>query len=287
MPQLPPYITPEKIHQFIALSLQEDVGDGDHSSLSAVPATAENRARLIIKDQGILAGVQLASKIFAQVDASLRVETLLQDGAAVEYGDIGLTVTGNARSILQAERLVLNCMQRMSGIATYTRLLTEAITGTNARLLDTRKTTPLFRMMEKWAVVIGGGLNHRYGLFDMVILKDNHVDYAGGIRKAIESANTYLKQHTKDLKIVIETRNLQEVEEVLSTGNVFRIMLDNMSPDLMKQAVQLINGRYATEASGGITLETIRAVAESGVDFISVGALTHSIKSMDISLKAY
>jgi nicotinate-nucleotide pyrophosphorylase (carboxylating) len=178
-------------------------------------------------------------------------------------------------------------MQRMSGIATYTRRLTEIIEGTGARLLDTRKTTPLFRMMEKWAVFIGGGINHRYGLFDMIILKDNHVDYAGGIRKAIEATNLYLKETDKDLKIVIETRTLKEVEEVLATGNIFRIMLDNMSPALMKQAVQLINGRYPTEASGGITLEIIREVAESGVDFISVGALTHSIKSLDISLKAY
>lgn len=281
------YITPEKINQFIALSLQEDVGDGDHSSLAAVPAGTANRARLIIKDKGILAGIELARTIFSQVDPLLKVDTLLNDGSVVNYGDIGLAVAGNARSILQAERLVLNCMQRMSGIATYTHQLSEAIKGTKARLLDTRKTTPLFRMMEKWAVVIGGGLNHRYGLFDMIILKDNHVDYAGGIRPAIESANAYLKAHNKDLKIVIETRNLQEVEQVLATGNVFRIMLDNMSPALMKEAVQLINGRYPAEASGGITLETIRAVAESGVDFISVGALTHSIKSMDISLKAY
>jgi nicotinate-nucleotide pyrophosphorylase (carboxylating) len=282
-----PYLTSEKIHQFIAQSLQEDVGDGDHSSLAAVPAQAENRAKLIIKDDGILAGIDLAKLIFAQVDASLKVDVLLPDGSPVKFGDIGLTVSGKARSILQAERLVLNCMQRMSGIATYTHQLNEAIKGTKARLLDTRKTTPLFRMMEKWAVVIGGGLNHRFGLFDMIILKDNHVDYAGGIRQAIESTNAYLKQHNKDLKIVIETRNLQEVQQVLETGNVFRIMLDNMSPDLMKQAIGLIDGRYPTEASGGITLETIRAVAESGVDFISVGALTHSIKSMDISLKAY
>jgi nicotinate-nucleotide pyrophosphorylase (carboxylating) len=282
-----PYLSTEKIHQFIAQSLQEDVGDGDHSSLAAVPAQAENRAKLIIKDKGILAGIELATLIFAQVDASLKVDVLLTDGSPVKFGDIGLTVSGKARSILQAERLALNCMQRMSGIATYTHQLNEAINGTKARLLDTRKTTPLFRMMEKWAVVIGGGLNHRFGLFDMIILKDNHVDYAGGIRQAIESTNAYLKQHNKDLKIVIETRNLAEVEQVLATGNVFRIMLDNMPPDLMKQAIQLINGRYPTEASGGITLETIRAVAESGVDFISVGALTHSIKSLDISLKAY
>jgi nicotinate-nucleotide pyrophosphorylase (carboxylating) len=283
----PDYLSPEAIRQFITQALHEDVGDGDHSSLAAVPARASNRARLIIKDQGILAGMELAPAIFAQVDAGLKVQALLTDGTKVKHGDIGLTVEGNAQSILKAERLVLNCMQRMSGIATYTRQLVDIIEGTGARLLDTRKTTPLFRMMEKWAVVIGGGINHRYGLFDMIILKDNHVDYAGGIRRAIEATNQYLQSHNKDLKIVIETRNLKEVEEVLATGNVFRIMLDNMSPALMKEAVQLINGRYPTEASGGITLETIRKVAESGVDFISVGALTHSIKSMDISLKAY
>jgi nicotinate-nucleotide pyrophosphorylase (carboxylating) len=283
----PDYLTPEAIRQFITQALHEDVGDGDHSSLAAVPASASNRARLIIKDQGILAGMELAPAIFAQVDPGLKVQVLLTDGTKVKHGDIGLTVEGNAQSILKAERLVLNCMQRMSGIATYTRQLVDIIEGTGARLLDTRKTTPLFRMMEKWAVVIGSGINHRFGLFDMIILKDNHVDYAGGIRKAIEATNQYLKSHNKDLKIVIETRNLKEVEEVLATGNVFRIMLDNMSPALMKEAVQLINGRYPTEASGGITLETIRGVAESGVDFISVGALTHSIKSMDISLKAY
>jgi nicotinate-nucleotide pyrophosphorylase (carboxylating) len=281
------YLTPEAIHQFIAQALQEDVGDGDHSSLAAVPAHARNRAKLIIKDTGILAGIDLAKIIFAQVDTELQVDLLLRDGSAVKHGDIGLTVEGSARSILKAERLVLNCMQRMSGIATYTHHLLERIKGTKAQLLDTRKTTPLFRMMEKWAVAIGGGTNHRYGLFDMIILKDNHVDYAGGIRQALEATHVYLKTHNKDLNIVIETRNLKEIEEVLAIGNVYRIMLDNMSPALMKEAVLLINGRFPTEASGGITLETIRAVAESGVDFISVGALTHSIKSLDISLKAY
>jgi nicotinate-nucleotide pyrophosphorylase (carboxylating) len=283
----PDYLKPEAIRQFINQALQEDVGDGDHSSLAAVPANATNRARLIIKDHGVLAGMELAQSIFAQVDPALQVQVMLTDGTRVKHGDIGLIVEGNAQSILKAERLVLNCMQRMSGIATYTHRLVEMIEGTRARLLDTRKTTPLFRMMEKWAVVIGGGINHRYGLFDMIILKDNHVDYAGGIRQAIEATNQYLKEQNKNLKIVIETRNLKEVEQVLTAGNIFRIMLDNMSPDLMKQAVQLINGRYPTEASGGITLETIREVAESGVDFISVGALTHSIKSLDISLKAY
>ena len=281
------YLTPEAIRQFIHQALQEDVGNGDHSSLAAVPAHAQNRAKLIIKDSGILAGIDLAKAIFYQVDEGLQVKLLLQDGTSVKYGDIGLTVEGSARSILQAERLVLNCMQRMSGIATYTHHLLERIKGTKAQLLDTRKTTPLFRMMEKWAVAIGGGTNHRFGLFDMIILKDNHIDFAGGIRQAIEATHAYLKIQNKDLKIVIETRNLKEIEQVLQIGNVYRIMLDNMSPELMREAIGLINGRFPTEASGGITLETIRAVAESGVDFISVGALTHSIKSLDISLKAY
>ncbi len=281
------YLTPQAIGQFIYSALREDVGDGDHSSLAAVPANAQKQARLLIKDSGILAGMELAPMIFREVDASLHVDALLKDGDLVKPGDIGLTVNGSARSILQAERLVLNCMQRMSGIATYTNKLASMISHTKAKLLDTRKTTPNFRMMEKWAIVIGGGLNHRYGLFDMIILKDNHVDYAGGITAAIRSTHDYLRQTDRDLKIVIETRNLAEVEEVLKIGGVFRIMLDNMSPALMQEAVQLINGRFPTEASGGINEHTIVAVAESGVDFISVGALTHSIRSLDISLKAF
>ncbi len=281
------YLTPDAIRQFITAALREDIGDGDHSSLAAIPANARNRARLIVKDTGTLAGVALAQQIFKQVDASLQVNLLLKDGDAVNTGDIGLTVEGKAQSILQAERLVLNCMQRMSGIATTTRRMVELIKGTKSVLLDTRKTTPNFRIMEKWAVAIGGGQNHRFGLFDMIILKDNHVDYAGGIRQAIEATNAYLKAKGKNLQIVIETRNLAEVEEVLQVGNVYRIMLDNMSPALMREAVQLINGRFPTEASGGINEHTIVAVAESGVDFISVGALTHSIRSLDISLKAY
>lgn len=281
------YLTPEAIRQFITTALREDIGDGDHSSLASIPADARNRARLIIKDTGILAGVALAEQIFKQVDTDLQVDLLLKDGDAVKIGDIGLTVEGKAQSILQAERLVLNCMQRMSGIATNTRRTVELIKGTKAVLLDTRKTTPNFRIMEKWAVAIGGGQNHRFGLFDMIILKDNHVDYAGGIRQAIEATHAYLKAKGKDLQIIIETRNLAEVEEVLSVGSVYRIMLDNMSPELMKEAIRLINGRFPTEASGGITIDNIRQVAQCGVDFISVGALTHSSKSMDISLKAY
>ena len=281
------YLSPEALELFIRNALREDVGDGDHSSLAAVPATARKRARLLIKDTGVLAGAALAPIIFRAVDPDLEVTPLLEDGALVKPGDVGLTVQGKAQSILQAERLVLNCMQRMSGIATRTRHFTGLIAHTKAKLLDTRKTTPNFRMMEKWAVVIGGGVNHRFGLFDMIILKDNHVDYAGGITQAIRATRDYLRRTGKDLKIVVETRSLDEVDEVLEVGGVYRIMLDNMSPELMREAVARIHGKYFTEASGGITEDTIVAVAETGVDYISVGALTHSIKSLDISLKAY
>ena len=285
--QKPEYLTPEAIAQFIQSALREDIGDGDHSSLAAIPATAQNQARLIVKGEGILAGVELAQEVCHTVDAALQLDILITDGSPVKYGDIAFTVSGKAQSILTAERLLLNCMQRMSGIATYTHHLNQLIAGTKARLLDTRKTTPNFRMMEKWAVLIGGGVNHRYGLFDMIILKDNHVDYAGGIKAAITATHEYLKQHNKNLRIEIETRNLNEVQQALDTGGIDRIMLDNMQPDLLREAVQLINGRYETEASGGITEETIADVAATGVDYISVGALTHSIKSIDLSLKAF
>lgn len=283
----PNYLTDAAIEQFIALALQEDVGDGDHSTLAAIPASAQNQARLIVKGSGILAGVELAEKICHAVDPELQVNVFIKDGSPVNHGDIAFTVAGKAQSILTAERLLLNCMQRMSGIATYTHQLNQLIAGSKARLLDTRKTTPNFRMMEKWAVVIGGGLNHRYGLFDMVMLKDNHVDYAGGIPKAIEATHTYLKSQGRSLRIVIETRNLEEVQQVIDTGGVDRIMLDNMSPEQMQQAVALIAGRYETEASGGITEDSIAAIAATGVDFISVGALTHSYRSLDMSLKAF
>lgn len=283
----PTYLTEKSINEFISLALAEDIGDGDHSSLASIPADAQNQARLLVKGEGILAGVELAGYIFKAVDPELKVEVLLQDGAQVKYGDVALTVKGKAQSILTAERLVLNCMQRMSGIATYTHYLTSLIAGTGAKLLDTRKTTPNFRIMEKWAVLIGGGHNHRFGLFDMIILKDNHVDYAGGIKEAITATQRYLKEKGKDLKIEVETRNLDEVRQAMEAGGIHRIMLDNMSPDMMREAVAMIGGKYETEASGGITEETIRAVAECGVDYISVGALTHSIKSMDLSLKAY
>jgi nicotinate-nucleotide pyrophosphorylase (carboxylating) len=285
--QKPSYLTPEALTTFIRTALAEDVGDGDHSSLASIPADAQKRARLLVKDEGVLAGVELAHLIFREVDPTLQVEQLLADGARVKHGDVVLTVEGRAQSILTAERLVLNCMQRMSGIATHTAHVSTLIAGTKARLLDTRKTTPNFRLCEKWAVLIGGGVNHRYGLFDMIILKDNHVDYAGGIRQAIEATQAYLRQTGRQLPIEVETRSLAEVQQALDTAGISRIMLDNMSPAQLREAVQLIDGRYSTEASGGITEHTIAEVAASGVDFISVGALTHSTKSLDLSLKAY
>ncbi|MFN8436240.1 MAG: carboxylating nicotinate-nucleotide diphosphorylase [Cytophagales bacterium] len=281
------YLSELALNNFISLALAEDLGDGDHSAKGAIPENAQNTAQLIVKDEGILAGVNIAERIFHKVDPNIKFNLLIKDGKPVKYGDIAFTVEGSSRNILIGERLALNCMQRMSGIATYTKKLTNLIAGTNAKLLDTRKTTPNFRMMEKWAVVIGGGTNHRYGLFDMIILKDNHVDFSGGIKQAIFNTKEYLKNTGKEhLKIEVETRNLKEVQEVLEVGGVDRIMLDNMTTDMMKEAVQLINHKFETEASGGVTEATIRAIAETGVDYISVGALTHSIKSLDMSLKA-
>ncbi len=281
----PAYLTEEAIQSFIASALQEDIGEGDHSSLGAIPSTTQSTARLLIKDNGILAGIEIAEKIFHLVDSQLRITNFKKDGDQIRKGEIALEVKGSARSILSAERLVLNCMQRMSGIATYTHSLCKLIEGTTSKLLDTRKTTPNFRLMEKWAVLIGGGQNHRFALYDMVMLKDNHIDMAGGIRQAIENTKKYLDQNNKHLKIEIETRNINEVSEVLQVGGVDIIMLDNMSTIDMKKAVELIGGKYKTEASGGITEATLRAVAECGVDYISVGALTHSVKSLDLSLK--
>jgi nicotinate-nucleotide pyrophosphorylase (carboxylating) len=283
----PAYITEDFLRHFIASALKEDIGDGDHSSLAAIPEDAKSRARLLVKDTGILAGVELAWKIFHTVDKDLMVEVNLADGSEIKPGDIVCTVSGASRSILAAERLVLNVMQRMSGIATQTRNLVNLIKGTKSQLLDTRKTTPNFRLPEKWAVVIGGGHNHRIGLFDMIMLKDNHIDMAGGIKEAINRTNDYLRATGKKLKIEIETRNLEEVKTVLAVGNVDIIMLDNMNTATMKEAVTLIGGKYKTEASGGITEGNIRSVAECGVDYISIGALTHSIKSLDLSLKAF
>ena len=282
-----PYLTPAALKLFIQSALQEDVGPGDHSSLASIPAHAQNQAKLLIKDSGIVAGLELANMIFHTVDPDLKVELLLKDGQQVAPGDIGLLVQGKARSILTSERLVLNCLQRMSGIATYTQSLCTLIAHTSAKLLDTRKTTPNFRLPEKWAVAIGGGTNHRFGLYDMVMLKDNHIDYAGGIKEAITATLEYLKKNQLDLKIEIETRHLKEVEQVLQVGGIHRIMLDNMNLEDMTTAVEMIAGKYQTEASGGINEHSIVGVAETGVDFISVGALTHSVKSLDISLKAH
>ncbi len=280
------YKTEEAISKFIMSALNEDVGPGDYSSLAAIPKGTKNTAQLIMKDNGIIAGIEVAERIFKIVDASLHIIFFKQDGETVSIGDIIFKVEGNAQSILTAERLVLNCMQRMSGIATYTQYLAGLIGTHKAQLLDTRKTTPNFRMMEKWAVLIGGGKNHRYALYDMIMLKDNYIDFAGGIPKAIKATQKYLKEHKLNLQIEVETRSLPEVQQVVETGGVDFIMLDNMSPELMRQAVKLIDGQFKTEASGGITEQTIEAVAASGVDYISVGALTHSYKSLDMSLKA-
>jgi nicotinate-nucleotide pyrophosphorylase (carboxylating) len=281
----PSYLTPEAIRSFIALALIEDIGEGDHSSLAAVPESKVSSARLLIKDNGIIAGIALAEAIFVQLDKSLHIETFKKDGDDVKKGEIAFIVRGRARSILSAERLVLNCMQRMSGIATYTHRLSQLIAGTGAKLMDTRKTTPNFRLPEKWAVHIGGGLNHRFALYSMIMLKDNHVDMAGGIKAAIKNTKDYLKSSGRDLRIEIETRTLDEVRDVLAVGGVDVIMLDNMTMADLKTAVHLVNGRFKTEASGGITEINLRQVAECGVDYISVGALTHSVKSIDLSLK--
>lgn len=281
------YLSQDNIQQFIDAALKEDIGDGDHSSLASIIQGTQSQAKLLVKGEGILAGVALAQQIFHTVDDSLMVEVNMKDGEPANVGDIAFIVSGKAQSILSAERLVLNCMQRMSGIATYTRHLQHLISHTKAHLLDTRKTTPNFRLPEKWAVAIGGGTNHRFALYDMVMLKDNHIDFAGGIPQAIHRTQQYLRDKSLDLRIEVETRNLDEVRQVLETGGVHIIMLDNMSPEKMKEAVELINGRYITEASGGIDEQTIREVAETGVDFISVGALTHSVKSLDMSLKAF
>ena len=274
------------IHQFIASSLAEDIGDGDHTSLATIPANISGKAKLLVKDTGILAGVELALAIFQQVDPGLKVTLFKNDGDAVKPGDIAFEVTGDPRSILTAERLVLNCMQRMSGIATTTHHIVELLAGTGTKVLDTRKTTPGFRYFEKWAVKIGGGVNHRFGLYDMILIKDNHVDYSGGILQAIENTHRYLKENNKTLAIEIEVRSLDELEQVLQIGGVDRILLDNFELGNLKEAVRRINHSFITEASGGITIDNIRDYAECGVDFISVGALTHSVKSLDLSLKA-
>lgn len=282
-----PYLSEQNIRFFIKNALAEDIGDGDHSSLGSIPNGQQSRAKLVIKDVGIIAGVGLSERIFKFVDKNLKVKYFFKDGMAVKNGDIGLHVEGDAQSILSAERLVLNCMQRMSGIATYTHHMNSLIKGSKAKLLDTRKTTPNFRLPEKWAVAIGGGVNHRFGLYDMVMLKDNHIDYAGGVKQAIRSTVDYIKSNKLSLKIEVEVRNLDELREVLDTGHVFRVLLDNMLPSDIREAIRLIGGRMETEASGGITERNIGDIAETGVNYISVGALTHSYKSLDISLKAF
>lgn len=281
------YLEPSYIKKFIQTALAEDVGDGDHTSLSTIPATATGRAKLLVKEDGMLAGVTLATMIFEEVDKALEVKVLLEDGTTIKKGEIVLTVEGSSQSILKAERLVLNCMQRMSGIATYTDSMVKLLEGTKTKLLDTRKTTPNFRLCEKWACKIGGAENHRYALFDMILIKDNHVDYAGGIFNAIKQANDYLKETERVLSIEIEVRNLTELREVLAIGQVNRIMLDNFSFDDLREAVSIIDGKYPTEASGGINEKTVRQYADCGVDYISCGALTHHVNSLDLSLKAY
>ncbi len=276
-----------QLRSFIINALAEDTGDGDHSSLASVPATSTGRARLIIKENGIISGLRVAREVFSITDPSLLVEILLSDGDRVQYGDIALTVAGKAQSILRAERLVLNILQRMSGIATSTALYTEKIRDTHSKITDTRKTTPGMRALEKEAVRTGGGVNHRMGLYDMIMLKDNHIDYAGGIASAIRGTKEYLREKRLDLRIEVEARNLKEVREILEAGDVDRIMLDNFSTADTMEAVALIAGRTETESSGGITLENVRDYALCGVDYISIGALTHHIKSLDMSLKAY
>ena len=274
------------IDDLIKLAFAEDIGDGDHTTLCCIPENAMGKSKLLIKEEGILAGVEMAQRIFKDFDPNLKMEIFVKDGTAVKPGDIAFTVEGKVRSLLQTERLMLNVMQRMSGIATVTNKYVKRLEGLHTRILDTRKTTPGLRMIEKAAVKIGGGVNHRIGLFDMILLKDNHIDFAGGIEKAITRAKEYLKEKGKDLKIEIEVRNMDELEEVMRIGGIDRIMLDNFTPELTRKAVKRIGGKYETESSGGITFDTIRDYAECGVDFISVGALTHSVKGLDMSFKA-
>ena len=280
--------TKEKlIDELLDLAFAEDIGDGDHTTLSTIPADAMGRSRLIIKEAGVLAGVKEAEKVLHKVDPTIKMEVFLEDGARVKPGDIAFTAEGSVRSLLIAERTMLNIMQRMSGVATMTAKYQDELKGLHTKVLDTRKTTPGMRIMEKEAVKIGGGTNHRIGLFDMILIKDNHIDFAGGIEKAIERAREYCKEHNKDLKIEVEVRSLDDIRRVMAIGGVDRIMFDNFTPELTKEAVKLVNGTMETESSGGITLENLRSYGEAGVDFISVGALTHSVKGLDMSFKAF
>lgn len=272
--------------RLIDLAFAEDIGDGDHTTLCCIPSDAMGQSKLLIKEEGILAGIEIAKEVFRRFDPEMKVEVYIEDGAHVKPGDVAMLVTGKVQSLLQTERLMLNIMQRMSGIATMTNKYVEQLKGTKTRVLDTRKTTPGMRILEKMAVKIGGGVNHRIGLFDMILLKDNHVDFAGGIANAINRCHTYLKEKGKDLKIEIEVRNFDELQQVLDLGGVHRIMLDNFTPENTRKAVEMVNGRFEIESSGGITFDTLREYAECGVDFISVGALTHSVKGLDMSFKA-
>lgn len=282
---LPSYITPEALSAFIVSAMREDIGAGDVTSMATIPETEKAAVKLLVKDSGLIAGVDLARRIYEQVDSAVRLTVRCPDGNRVAPGDIVFQAEGSARTLLATERLVLNCMQRMSGIATYTHRLTQLLSGTRARLLDTRKTTPNFRLAEKWAVHIGGGLNHRFGLFDRIMIKDNHADIAGGVSVALDRAKEYVKKTGASLKIEVEARSLEEVRQIIKTGGADIILLDNMNTETLRKAVDLIGGACATEASGGITEKNLRDVALTGVDFISMGALTHSVKSLDLSLK--
>ncbi|MFP4846059.1 carboxylating nicotinate-nucleotide diphosphorylase [Winogradskyella sp. PE311] len=275
-----------EIDGIIANAIREDVGDGDHSSLACIPADAQGKAKLLVKDEGIIAGVEFAKQVFAYVDPNMKVETLIGDGSSVKYGDIAFFVEGASQSILKAERLVLNAMQRMSAIATKTKSFVDLLEGTNTKILDTRKTTPGIRALEKWAVKIGGGENHRFALYDMIMLKDNHIDFAGGVEKAISLTKQYLKDTNRDLKIIVEARNLEEIKKILDCGGVYRILIDNFNYEDTRKAVKLIGDQCLTESSGGINEKTLRHYAECGVDYISSGALTHSVYNLDLSLKA-
>lgn len=274
-----------KLEEIIQQALQEDIGSGDHSSLSCIDKTIIGKMKLLVKEDGVLCGVEVAKEVLRQVDPTIRMAQFLKDGDLIQKGDIVFEIEGPAQSMLTAERTLLNFMQRMSGIATNSKRYSDAVQGTGTKILDTRKTTPGLRIFEKYAVIVGGSKNHRFGLYDMIMLKDNHIDFAGGIEKAIDTTREYLHSHLLDLKIEIETRNLDEVKRVIQHGGVDRIMLDNFTPEKIREALHLIAGKYETEASGGITLENIRGYAESGVDYISIGALTHHIKSLDLSLK--
>jgi nicotinate-nucleotide pyrophosphorylase (carboxylating) len=284
-------ISPEQfeneLNRIIKNGFREDVGHGDHTSLSCIPSDAQRKAKLLVKDTGIIAGVAFAKKVFEYFDSDLHLETFINDGAKVHHGDVVFHVSGKSQSILQAERFVLNAMQRMSAIATKTAFFVDLLKGTNTKILDTRKTTPGIRALEKWAVKIGGGVNHRFALYDMIMIKDNHIDFAGGISEAITKTKDYLEEKNLDIKIIVEARSIDEIEEILKNDGVYRILIDNFSFEDTKAAVRLINGKCLTESSGGINEKTIRKYAECGVDFISSGALTHSVYNMDLSLKAF